>query len=246
MVIPVIFYHKIDKPAPDSLVRGGFTPPRRFARQMAYLKRNGFAFYTASELVEYFRQQGEFPANGIALTFDDGWRDNYANAFPVLRDLGIRATIFIIPSCIGETSAKALAEGEGPRAHLSRDEILEMSRHGIEFGSHSMNHRLLPQLTAAEVKFEVQAAKKQIEELIQKPCPTFAYPAGYFSDDAKKIISEAGHTAAFTTIYGPTDRIDLYALNRTEILRRDRFLFQFRNKVKPLRSSAIMSSEQSW
>src|SRR5205807_5528813 len=145
-----------------------------------------------------------------------------------------------IPSVIGETSTKAAAKGEGPRAHLSREEILEMSQHGIEFGSHSMNHRLLPELSREEVKQEVEEAKKQIEELIQKPCRTFAYPAGCLSDEAKQIISEAGHTAAFTTIYGPADRIDLFALNRSEILRRDRFLFRFANKVNSLRSAAAM------
>jgi peptidoglycan/xylan/chitin deacetylase (PgdA/CDA1 family) len=236
MVIPVIQYHKIDMPAADSLVRGCFTPPRRFARQMAWLKKAGFVFYMASELIEHFLQNGVFPQNGIALTFDDGWQDNYTNAFHVLKHLGIKATIFIVPSLIGKTSARALAEGEGPRAHLSREEILEMSRHGIEFGSHSMNHRLLPELSREEVKLEVEEAKKQIEDLLQKPCRTFAYPAGFYSDVAKKIISEAGHTAAFTTVYGPADRIDLYALNRTEILRRDRFLFQFAKKVNPLRS----------
>jgi len=235
MIIPVIFYHKIDKPAPDSLVRGGFTPPRRFARQMAYLKKAGYVFYTASELVAHFKQQGVFPQNGIAVTFDDGWQDNYSNAFPVLRNLGIKATIFIIPACIGETSTRAAAAGEGPRRHLSREEMLEMSRQGIEFGSHSMTHRLLPQLSAAEVQQEVMEAKQHLEDLTQQPCLTFAYPAGYFSDEAKKIIRAAGHTAAFTTVYGPTDQIDLYALNRTEVLRRDRLMFQFANKVKPLR-----------
>lgn len=235
MVPPVIFYHKIDKPAPDSLVRGGFTPPRRFARQMAYLKKVGFVFYTASELIAHFQQHGVFPANGIAVTFDDGWQDNYTNAFPVLRSCGIKATIFIIPSCIGQASTRAAADGEGPRRHLSREEILEMSQQGIEFGSHSMNHRHLPQLSAAEVKLEVEAAKLHIEDLTQKPCLTFAYPAGYFSAAAKEIVRAAGHTAAFTSVYGPTDQLDLYALNRTEVLRRHRFLFQFANKVQPLR-----------
>src|SRR5687767_10224195 len=241
MIIPVIFYHKIDRPAPDSLVRGGFTPPRRFARQMAYLKKSGFVFYTASELVAHFQQHGVFPEKGIAITFDDGWQDNYTNGFPVLKQLGIKATIFIIPSVIGESSTKAAAKGEGPRAHLSRDQILEMSGCGIEFGSHSLNHRYLPELSAAEVKLEVEEAKDQIEQLTQKPCLTFAYPAGYVSDEAKEIIRDAGHTAAFTTVYGPTDPIDLYALNRTEVLRRDRFLFQFARKVKPLQQSSSVS-----
>ena len=205
---------------------------------MAWLKNEGFVFYHASELIDHFRQHGVFPKNGVALTFDDGWQDNYTNAFPVLKQLDIKATIFIIPSVIGERSTKAAAEGEGPRAHLSRDQILEMARSGIEFGSHSLNHRWLSQLTPEEVKFEVEEARKQIEQLTQKPCLTFAYPAGHFSAEAKEIIRAAGHTAAFTTTYGPTEQIDLYALNRTEVLRRDRFLFQFANKVKPLRSSS--------
>ncbi|HZH31447.1 MAG TPA: polysaccharide deacetylase family protein [Pyrinomonadaceae bacterium] len=233
MQVPVIFYHKIDRPAPDSLVRGGFTPPARFARQMAYLKRRGYVFYTASELIEHYRAHGVFPPNGISITLDDGWEDNYTNAFPVLSRLRIKATIFTIPSCIGQTAYKAQAEGEGARPHLTREQILEMSAAGIEFGSHTLNHKLLHEITPAEVRVEVFEAKRQLEELLQKPCKVLAYPAGFFSDEARAACREAGHTAAFTTHYGPTQTLDLYALNRTEILRRDRFLFQFARKVKP-------------
>jgi peptidoglycan/xylan/chitin deacetylase (PgdA/CDA1 family) len=237
MSIPVLFYHKISKPWPDARVRGGFTPPRRFFKQMSYLKNEGFVFYTASELIEYFQQRGEFPAKGIALTFDDGWKDNYTNAFPVLKQLGIKATIFIIPSSIGQVFSGATAEGEQPHAHLSKDEILEMARHGIiEFGSHTMNHRLLNKLSEPEIRSEVNDAKREIENLLQKPCLTFAYPAGFYSKEARHVVEQAGHIAAFTTTYGPTDRVDLLALNRTEVLRRDRFLFQFARKLDPLRS----------
>lgn len=235
MVVPVIQYHKIDEPEPRYLVKGGFTPPARFARQMGYLKRNGFVFYTAAEIIEYFRQHGSFPRNGIALTFDDGWKDNYTNAFPILRQLEIKATIFLVPSCIGQVSAKALAAGENGREHLSREDILEMATHGIEFGSHTANHKLLDQLTPEEVKFEVEESKRQIEDLLQKPCKTFAYPAGRYSPAAQNIIANAGHIAAFSTTYGPADHLDIFALNRVEILRRDRFLFQFASKVRPLR-----------
>ena len=237
MLVPVIQYHKIDNPARDSLVRGGFTPPGRFHRQMMYLQRQGFIFYTASELIEHFRRHGLFPPNAITVTFDDGWKDNYINAFPILRRLGIKATIFLVPSCIDQVSAKALAEGEGGRAHLSRKEILEMSEHGIEFGSHSMNHQLLHRIPPEEVKAEVEESKRQLENLLQKPCKVFAYPAGYFSEMAQQVVEAAGYIAAFSTALGPTKRLDLYALNRVEILRRDRFLFQFARKVKPLLSA---------
>jgi peptidoglycan/xylan/chitin deacetylase (PgdA/CDA1 family) len=236
MIVPVLLYHKIDWPAPDSRVRGGFTPPARFARQMAYLKKRGFAFYTASELTEHFREHGSFPPNAVTLTFDDGWKDNYTNAFPVLKQLGIKATIFLVPSCIGQTSAKAQADGESGREHLSREEILEMARHGIEFGSHSMNHRLLHELAPSEVEFEIAESKSQLENLLQRPCKVFAYPAGFFTQQAQRVLAQTGHVAAFTTVYGPTAEPDLYALNRIEILRRDRFLFQFRRKVRQLQT----------
>ncbi len=235
-MVPVIQYHMIDLPSRESRVRGGFTPPGRFARQMHYLKKQGFVFYTAGELIDHYRGHGEFPANGLTVTFDDGCRDNYTNAFPVLRELGIKATIFLVPSVIGEVSAKSLARGETPRAHLSREEILEMAQHGIEFGSHTTNHRLLHELKPEEVKFEVGDAKKQIEELLQKECKTLAYPAGFFNAGVEKIVAEAGYTCAFSTVYGPREPIDLYALNRVEVLRRDRFLWQFARKIRTLRS----------
>jgi len=228
---PFVLYHKIATPPRDARIRGGYTPPKRFAKQMALLKKQGFIFYTASELIEYVREHGSFPPDGLAITFDDGWKDNYENAFPVLRQLGIKATIFLIPSCIGQVSAKAMSQGEGGRAHLSLQNILEMSKHGIEFGSHTLNHRLLHQIPSDEVKFEVEESKRQIEALLCKPCKVFAYPGGHFNASASQLVKDAGYTAAFTTTYGAIQHLDFYALNRIEILRRDRFLFQFARKI---------------
>ena len=234
MTGPFIFYHKIDTPPKDARVRGGYTPLKRFVKQMAFLKKEGFVFYTASEMIEHYQERGSFPVRGLALTFDDGWKDNYENAFPVLREYGIKATIFLISSCIGQVSAKAQAEGESARAHLSLAEIQAMSEHGIEFGSHTLNHKLLHQVSQDEIKEEVEESKKGIERLLYKPCKVFAYPGGHFNTQARQAVADAGYLAAFTTTYAAGDTLDLYALNRTEILRRDRFLYQFARKVRPL------------
>jgi Predicted xylanase/chitin deacetylase len=231
---PFIFYHKIDTPPPDARIRGGYTPLKRFAKQMAFLKKHGTEFYTASEMIEHYLEHNSFPARGLAITFDDGWKDNYENAFPILRELGIKATIFLISSCVGQVSDKAQSEGESSRAHLSRENILEMSKHGIEFGSHTLNHKLLHQVSHDEVKEEVEESKRGIEQLLDKPCKVFAYPGGHFNMEARQAVEDAGYLAAFTTTYGENERLDLFALNRTEILRRDRFLYQFARKVKPL------------
>lgn len=236
MRIPVLAYHKIDVPTEDIKLRGAFTSPKNFARQMRYLKQRNFEFYTASELIEHYREKGAFPPNAITLTFDDGWKDNYTNAFPILRELQIKATIFLVPSCINQTTDKVVAEGEKAREHLSQNDILEMSEYGIEFGSHTLNHKLLHQISTEEIEFEVTESKKEIENLVQKTCKVFAYPAGFFTDEAQKAVKKAGYIAAFSTVYGATDRINFYALNRTEILRRNRFLFQFARTIKPLRT----------
>lgn len=235
MRVPVIAYHKIDQPTEDIKLRGAFTSPKNFASQMLYLKKQNFVFYTASELIDYYRENGTFPLKGITVTFDDGWKDNYTFAFPTMRDLQIKATIYLVPSCIGQTTTKVVADGEREREHLSQTDILEMSEYGIEFGSHTLNHKLLHRISPNEVEFEVTESKNQIENLLQKSCRTFAYPAGFFTDAAQEAVKRAGYIAAFSTVYGDDETTNLYALNRVEILRRNRFLFQFARILKQLR-----------
>lgn len=229
---PVLVYHKIDHPTPDVKIRGAYTAPRRFEKQVLYLKKKGFSFYFASELIEFFKNNGTFPDRGFAITFDDGWKDNYSNAFPILKKYNVRATIFLVPSCIGKLTDQVTADGEGPREHMSKDDIIEMSQHGIEFGSHSMNHKLFDRITPAEIKTEVVQSKSAIENLIQKPCETFAYPAGFYNEIAIEEVKKSGYKGAFTTLYGNDLTPEIYSLNRIEILHRDGRLFQFPRKIK--------------
>ena len=168
MKVPVLLYHKIDLPTADVKIRGAFTYPNKFERQISYLKKRGFEFFTASEIANFFAENGEFPPKAIAITFDDGWKDNYRNAFPILKKYGAKATIFLVPTCIGQTTDKVTADGEGEREHLSEQDILEMSQSGIEFASHSFNHKLFNKITPEEIEFEVTESKKFIENLTNK------------------------------------------------------------------------------
>ena len=237
MKVPVLLYHKIDLPTEDVKIRGAFTYPQKFERQILYLKKRNFEFYTASELVKFYLKTGEFPPKAIVITFDDGWKDNYLNAFPIMKKFGVKATIFLVPTCIGQDTDKVTAEGEGRREHLSKEDILEMSKSGIEFCSHSMNHKLFNQISEEEIEVEVTESKKFIENLTNKECSVFAYPAGFYTEFAKTIIKKAGYNAAFSTVYGAENNPDIYALNRVEILRRDGFPFRFGRKIKSIFSS---------
>ena len=234
MKVPVLLYHKIDLPTADVKIRGAFTYPNKFERQILYLKKQGFEFFTASELVKFYKQNGEFPPKAISITFDDGWKDNYLNAFPIMKKFGVKATIFLVPTCIGQNTDKVTADGEGKREHLSEKDILEMSDGGIEFASHSFNHKLFHQISKEEIEFEVTESKKFIENLTNKECSVFAYPAGFFTEFAKDAIKKAGYEAAFSTVYGAENKTDIYALNRIEILRRDSFPFRFGRKIKAI------------
>ena len=231
---PVLLYHKIDRPTPDVKIRGAFTSPRRFERQMSYLKRNEFRFYTASGIADFYSDHGHFPDRGVCVTFDDGWKDNHTHAFPILKRFEIPATIFLVPSCVGRLTDQVTADGEGPREHLSEDDVREMSSTGIEFGSHSMNHKLFDRTEPKEIEDEVLGSKKYIEDLLQADCRVFAYPAGFYTDFAQDAIRRAGYAAAFSTIYGPEDGSDIFALNRSEILRRHGYPFRFARKVRSI------------
>ena len=234
MESPVLLYHKIDRPTSDVKIRGAFTNPRRFGRQMSYLKQRGFKFFSASGIAAHYLEHQKFPDRGVCVTFDDGWKDNYTHAFPILRDLDIPATIFLVPSCIGKTTSQVTADGEGPREHMSADNIREMSETGIEFGSHSMNHKLFDRVEADEVTSEVFDSKQYLENLLQRDCRVFAYPAGFHTEYARDAVRRAGYFAAFSTVYGSDENPDRFALNRSEILRRDGRPFRFGRKMRSI------------
>jgi peptidoglycan/xylan/chitin deacetylase (PgdA/CDA1 family) len=208
--------------------------PHRFERQMAYLKRHGFSFYTASDITDFYTSHGHFPEKGVCVTFDDGWKDNYTHAFPILKKLDIPATIFLVPSCLGRLTDLVTADGEAAREHMSADDVREMSAAGIEFGSHGMNHKLFDRTSTDEVGSEIRDSKTFIEDLLQTECRVFAYPAGFYTDFARDAIRSAGYSAAFSTVYGPADCSDTFALNRTEILRRHGYPFRFPRVVRTI------------
>jgi peptidoglycan/xylan/chitin deacetylase (PgdA/CDA1 family) len=221
------------------------------------------------ELAERSRK-GTVPPGAVAITFDDGYRDNYEYAFPILKKYGLTATIFVATGVTGSSnllwhdrmfdafryttkerarvlnwnlpelildspekrqesvnSVRARARTlwgdalsrftddiedalrpqvpSGPPRMLNWDQIKEMHRAGIAFGSHTVTHPILSFLPRHELIVEIGDSKRHLEEQLGEPICTFAYPNGQvadFGDEAKAVLQECGYRCAVTTISG--------------------------------------------
>lgn len=173
----LLMYHSIAPEAPT----GMNTPPEVFAAQIAWLQAQGYRFCTVSELL---RDPGP---KAVALTFDDGFANNYEQAFPILREHGAKATIYLAPE---------IPEIE----RLTPAQIAEMQASGlIEFGAHSIHHVNLSTLDRAAALAEIAGSKAAVEALTGLPCTAFAYPFGRFSEETAALVREAGFSSAVTT-----------------------------------------------
>ncbi|MFA5389544.1 MAG: polysaccharide deacetylase family protein [Candidatus Omnitrophota bacterium] len=204
-VVPVIMYHKISGTGAESRLN---VSPESFKRQMRFLKDHNYNIVSLEGLEELVKKNN-FPNKTIAVTFDDGYEDNYLNAYPVLKELDIPATIFIAPALIGTDG------------YLSWDQVREMSGSGIiTIGSHTMSHIWLPGQAEQKLDSEIRDSKRSIEGHIGSGINTFSYPLGGFDKNVRKKVIEAGYKIAAATNPGKKyPRHDLFAMKRLRISR---------------------------
>ena len=212
-VVPVIMYHRIDDGASVSKLS---VSPESFKRHMSFLERHNYNVVKLEELPDLIRK-GRIPYKTIAITFDDGYENNYTNAYPVLKDLSLPATIFINPALIGRGG------------FLSWDEVVEMSESDvISIGSHTMSHAYLPDLPEQKLDTEIFDSKRAIESHIRKKVTSFSYPLGAFNDHIKNKVIKAGYKIAVATNPGKDySRHDIFAMKRLRISRTSDNLFVF-------------------
>ena len=212
-VVPVIMYHKIDGDSSRSRLS---VSPESFKRQMCFLKDSRYNVVKLEDLAEMAKKD-KFPAKTIAITFDDGYENNYINAYPVLEALGLHATIFIIPAMVG-------TEG-----YMTWPQILEMSESKvITIGSHSMTHPWLPDQPEQKMDSEIQDSKRAIESHLNKEVSAFSYPLGGFNNNVREKVIKAGYKIAVATNPGKKyPKHDLFAMKRLRISNTSDNLFVF-------------------
>ena len=191
--VPVLYYHSVEPSEKNEVI----ISPDRLREQLQFIKDSGYTTLTISEFYDYIISKKPIPEKSILITFDDGYMDNYTNAFPILKELEMKATIFVITSVIDEGSY-----------YLSSEKIKEMSDYGIDIESHTATHSHLDQLTYEEQLKELKDSKEKIESITGKEVLSVAYPYGDLNEDSIKAVKEAGYSLAFTTNLGYADRED--------------------------------------
>lgn len=212
-VAPIIMYHKIDENSKKSSLS---VSPESFKKQMYFLKKHHYNAVPLESLPELIKKK-KILHKTIAITFDDGYEDNYKNAYPVLKEVNLPATIFIIPALIGR---------EG---YMTWDQIIEMAGSNvITIGSHSMTHAWLPDLAEQRLESEIASSKLAIESHIRKGVYSFSYPVGGFNQNVRDYVIRAGYKIAVATNPGKRyPRHDLFAMKRLRISKTSDNLFVF-------------------
>lgn len=191
--VPILMYHYV-RPEPganDPIGQDLSVSPEHFAEQMAWLAAQGYTTLTISELEA--ARQGEIglPPKPVVLTFDDGYRDFYTAAFPLLKRYGFKATVFVVTGFVDQ-----------PR-YVTWDMLGEMDRSGlVEIGSHTVSHVELPSLSDAQATRELTESKQALERHLGHPVPSFCYPSGRVNDHTVALVKAAGYDIAVTTQFG--------------------------------------------
>ena len=228
----IMMYHMISRQQKKDKKSGLRVSPEMFERQLKYFKDNGWKFIKMSELQDYENEN-----KVVAITFDDGYLDNYTQALPLLKKYEACATLYlVIDRHQNDWSVKKNPKhNTGVLANeekLSDDHIKEMLDSGVfELGGHTITHPYLPNTSIEDKKYEMTECKKILETTFNTKISSFAYPFGIYNDDDVEIIKTSGYESAVTTDEGVANSNSPLELKRIKASGKDNF-FAFKLRVQ--------------
>ncbi len=192
--VPILMYHRINvsPPGTPSGERRLTVHPADFARQMRWLKQHGYRAVTQRELFGALFEGRRLGPKPILITFDDGYRDLYENASPVLARLGMPATAYVISS----------RTKNGYPLFLTWRLLRQLEARGIEIGSHTVTHAALTSLSDADALRELVQSRLAFERRLRHPMQWLAYPIGDYDARIERLAQRAGYVLAVTTEHG--------------------------------------------
>ncbi len=238
----VLVYHRICNMPRETSLEYWNVPPAQFDLQMHYLREHGYNVFTVGEAYRMIHAGQPLPPKAVSITFDDGYHNNYEFAYPILHKYGLRATMFLVYEYIGscrafewvrwdEAALKYKQANPSTREPLNWDEVIEMSQNGIEFGSHSLTHARMSDLSPKQLENEIGQSKSKLEQRLGTEVIGFVSPFGLgsaFKKTVREILLEKGYLYAFlgrVGSIGPEDdpydwgRHAVYEKDSLEILR---------------------------
>ncbi|HTL48439.1 MAG TPA: polysaccharide deacetylase family protein [Verrucomicrobiae bacterium] len=198
--VRILCYHAITAEKADYMN----VSPENFRDQMKALAEEGYRTVP----LDYFFGSGGKVERPIVITFDDGYRDNCTDAWPIMKEFGMTGTIFCVSGKIGGDK------------YLDRQQIREMAAAGFQFGSHTVTHPRLHQTPKEQKKEELSASKEALQAILGKKVDYFCYPYGQYDQDCLELLKECGYRGACSNAPGANEpgRIaNPYLLKRTEI-----------------------------
>lgn len=222
----ILMYHMISDSLPGQKFRKLHVSPAAFERQIKWLTDNGWTFVTISQLADMRHRKGKV----VALTFDDGYADNYYNAFPIMRKYGACGTLYLVTDRHDRdwSVSKKAYHNSGELAteeKLSDQQVLEMIESGVfELGGHTLTHCNLSTTPTEEKRREIYKCKTELEDTFNCSVTNFAYPFGIYSDEDILLVRQSGFTTAVTTIEGIDITPDLLQLRRIKVSGKDNLL----------------------
>jgi len=213
--IPILTYHRFAENCNSPLCM----PKNIFELQMRYLKENGYHVITAKELLAFLGYRQGLPQKSVLITMDDGYRSVYNIAYPILKEYGFTATLFIYTSFV-DVSKMA----------ITWNQLKEMQSEGFTIGSHTIYHSDLTQPKEGEtepefmarIKKELYGSKKIIDQKLGQDTYIIAYPFGYYDQISIQMAKKAGYKMAMSVKRGGNPFFaNPLALRRDQILERD-------------------------
>lgn len=192
----VLLYHHVSDTTPNSTS----TSPARFEQQLQYLQDNGFQVWSLNAIIEAFDSGRALPDKVVAISFDDGYRSVYDNAWPLLKKRGWPFSIFVSTDAIDQRY----------RYHATWEQLRQMAASGAEIENHGASHmHLLKKLAdeteaewLARVEQDIARAAQRIEAKIHRPSRLLAYPYGEYNQKLKQKVKAMG-LIAFGQHSGP-------------------------------------------
>lgn len=207
--VPVLVYHIVrpSYPSDSQAVKTLAHTPEVFDEEMKYLADAGYHVVSFGDLENHFKSGAALPTKPIIISFDDGWRDQFEYAFPILKKYGYTATFFVFTNPIGR------------KGFVTWDDLRLMHDAGMTIGSHSLSHPFLTKVAEpAALWSEIYNSKEKIEKNLGITVSEFAYPFGQYNSDIVALVKKAGYASARGDYYYGTEQsagrlYELSALN---------------------------------